>query len=389
MKKIIIVIALFIFGNVKAQQKEINFNVLLNAPQKSSSLNALKGKVVVLEFWATWCGACLTAMPHLAKLQQTFPDKLQVITISSESEKRIGAFLKSRPSNLWFAVDTAEMISKFFPHQLIPHTIVISPMGEVLAYTSPEAVTSLVVDSILTGKKVHIPKKVDVVFDSHEALMNKVFPLDKIEKNRFLMQQEIKGAPGFSTTYPLDSTYNGRRITAINLGMSDLYRLAYGSVPYKRMIDQTAESDRSTVYCLDIIVKDQKDLLSTLKAELHKRFDVQARMETQQKTVNILRIVHNVKFKSIPLNVSGKRTYYARHGEIDQQGITMEDFAAFLESYGTEKLLVIDETGNSSKFDIKFTFQPENSATLTAVLEGMGLSLVKEKRNVDILTIYR
>jgi uncharacterized protein (TIGR03435 family) len=389
MKKIIIVIALFIFGNVKAQQKEINFNVLLNAPQKSSSLNALKGKVVVLEFWATWCGACLTAMPHLAKLQQTFPDKLRVITISSESEKRIGAFLKSRPSNLWFAVDTGEMISKFFPHQLIPHTVVISPMGEVLAYTSPEAVTALVVDSILTGKEVHLPKKVDVAFDSHEALMNKVFPLDKIEKDRFLMQQEIKGAPGFSTTYPLDSTYNGRRITAINLSMSDLYRLAYGNVPYKRMMDKTAESDRGAAYCLDIIVKDQKDLLPTLKAELLKRFDVQARMEIQQKTVHILRIVDAEKFKTVRLNVNGKRTYYARHGEIDQQGITMGDFARYLESFGTEKLLVIDETGNSSKFDIKFTFQPENPATLTILLKEMGLGLLKEQRGIEFLVIYR
>jgi len=388
MKKIIILIALFIAGKVSAQQKELNFSVLLNATPKSSNLNALKGKVVVLEFWATWCGSCLIAMPHLSSLQKKFADKLQVIAISSESEQRIGAFLKSRPSNLWFAVDTGETISKVFPHQLIPHTVVISPLGEVLAYTNPEAVTTLVLDSILAGKKIHLPRKADVIFDSPEALMKKVFPLDSIEKSRFLMQQEIKGAPGFSTTYPSDSTYNGKRITAINLGISALYSLAYGNVPYKRVVDKTAGSDKAA-YCMDIIVKDKNDLLSTLQAELLKRFDIQARMEVQQKTVHVLRIVDAGKFSTVPKNLNGNRTYYSRHGEIDQQGITMEDFARYLESYGTGKLLVVNETGNNNKFDIKFSFRPEDPETLTAILEGMGLALVKEQRSVDILNIYR
>lgn len=76
---------------------------LLNAPVAQTSLNQLKGKVVLIEFWATWCGSCMVAMPHLKKLQAKYPDQLRVISVSSETPKRIRQFLKVRPSEIWFA----------------------------------------------------------------------------------------------------------------------------------------------------------------------------------------------------------------------------------------------------------------------------------------------
>jgi uncharacterized protein (TIGR03435 family) len=74
------------------------------------------------------------------------------------------------------------------------------------------------------------------------------------------------------------------------------------------------------------------------------------------------------------------------HGAIDQQDISMTDFAEFLESYGVGKNIpIIDETTNQEKFDIKFSFQPENPASLINVLTNMGLSLEKQLRKIDML----
>lgn len=65
----------------------------------------------------------------------------------------------------------------------------------------------------------------------------------------------------------------------------------------------------------------------------------------------------------------------------------MKDFADYLESYGTGHLFVIDETNSKEKFDIKFSFQPENPASLTQVLNDMGLVLKKDQRKVDMLVL--
>lgn len=54
-----------------------------------------KGKVYVVEFWATWCGPCINSMPHLAELQTKFrKDGVQIISISDESVDEVEAMLK-------------------------------------------------------------------------------------------------------------------------------------------------------------------------------------------------------------------------------------------------------------------------------------------------------
>jgi thiol-disulfide isomerase/thioredoxin len=51
------------------------------------------GKTYVIEFWATWCGPCLKAMPHLAQLQEKYGDKIQFISVTDESLPEITELL--------------------------------------------------------------------------------------------------------------------------------------------------------------------------------------------------------------------------------------------------------------------------------------------------------
>jgi len=54
-----------------------------------------KGKVYVVEFWATWCGPCIMSMPHIAQIQETYADKgVQVISISDEDLDTVKGFLE-------------------------------------------------------------------------------------------------------------------------------------------------------------------------------------------------------------------------------------------------------------------------------------------------------
>lgn len=366
---------------------DIQFAHILNAPIKTASLSSLRGKVVLIEFWATWCGSCLAAMPHLTALQAKFPDKLQVIAVSAETTSRIQKFLKARPTTLWLAIDSTQLIANTFPHQLIPHTVLISTDGRLIANTDPNRITADIVETLIRNEPVTLKEKKDNLLTYEELLANNFHAADTV-RSRFSIQPELEGAPGFSTNYLTDSTFNGRRITAVNCSLGTLYRIAYNDFPYNRTISSLPKNEGDKAYCLDIIAADKAHLLPDLRKKLAENFDVHAALKLEIKDAYVLRIINKNRFKNIPRNTTGKRTYYARHGEIDQQAITLANLAEFLESYGTTSLPVLDETQNTEKIDIKFSFQPEDPASLTHALENLGLALEKVKRKVDMLYIW-
>ncbi len=56
-----------------------------------------KGKVYIVEFWATWCGPCIASMPHLAELQGEYADQgVQIISISDEKLSKVEKFLEGK-----------------------------------------------------------------------------------------------------------------------------------------------------------------------------------------------------------------------------------------------------------------------------------------------------
>ena len=60
------------------------------------SSEALKGKVVFVDFWATWCGPCIATIPELVQLARAFPDDVVVIGVSKEPSATVTSFMKGR-----------------------------------------------------------------------------------------------------------------------------------------------------------------------------------------------------------------------------------------------------------------------------------------------------
>jgi thiol-disulfide isomerase/thioredoxin len=236
MKKTYALLLLFIlsskptFAQVNIGQviEDMPIPKLLNTKSTFHNIDQLKGKVIWLEFWATWCSPCIKAMSHLQKLQKAYAGKLQVIAISTEKEKRILQFIKNQRSDLWFAVDTANTFSKSFPYQVIPHSILIDAGGEVIAITNPEKITSQLIADVLAGKRIDLPLKADVITQDPWGTYFGV--VDK-NKGRFTMLPKIDGLASSSRSYKNDSTFKDRRISMINISLELAYRIAYGGLP--------------------------------------------------------------------------------------------------------------------------------------------------------------
>jgi cytochrome c biogenesis protein CcmG/thiol:disulfide interchange protein DsbE len=88
------------------------------------------GKFVLVDFWATWCGPCRAAIPHLNELQAKFRDRLVVIGLSDESPEDMKK-MSSPKVNYWIGTDTQGRTMKALEVAGIPHAILIDPNGIV------------------------------------------------------------------------------------------------------------------------------------------------------------------------------------------------------------------------------------------------------------------
>lgn len=100
------------------------------------------GKVIVIDFWATWCGPCVASMPELDKLQDKFKDDVVVIGLSDEEESIVKKFSDGpRGKNIKYAkaTDTKATINHALKVQGIPHVVILSTDGIVRWQGHPAA----------------------------------------------------------------------------------------------------------------------------------------------------------------------------------------------------------------------------------------------------------
>jgi thiol-disulfide isomerase/thioredoxin len=145
------------------QAPEIALEQLLQAPDGTKvTWESLKGKVVVLEFWATWCTPCVASIPHMNELAETFKDKpVQFIAITEEDENQMRKFLAKKPIRAWIGLDTDESVFRAYGVKGIPHTVVVDKSGRIATITYPSALTSQLLNDVLAGRKPTVPPRGD------------------------------------------------------------------------------------------------------------------------------------------------------------------------------------------------------------------------------------
>lgn len=137
----------------------------MRGTDKLIDLNKLKQKVVILDFFDTYCGTCIQSMPKLQKLQEKLKDKVQIITVGWQDQATLNkfydssAFLKEHQVNLP-VIYSDVYLKERFPHQSVPHVVFLY-QGKVQAITAGDVITEENILSLYQKGSIDLPLKDD------------------------------------------------------------------------------------------------------------------------------------------------------------------------------------------------------------------------------------
>ena len=107
---------------------------------KKIKLSDYKGKVVLINFWASWCAPCRAELPTLVKLQKKYNDKNFVILgVAVEDKPFVDKFLEVNNITLNYPVtagkiEASQILGQYGnPDELLPYSVLISPKQDILS----------------------------------------------------------------------------------------------------------------------------------------------------------------------------------------------------------------------------------------------------------------
>lgn len=162
---------------------DLELTNVYNYPVSKIQFSRLRGKLVILDFWETYCSSCLKALKKFDEIQTQQKEEVQIFALAKYGTKdeifsRVGKISGLVTTKLAFCLNN-DLVYNYFPHELISHVVWIDKDGVVRAITGSEYAKIENVQSILRNERVSWPVKSDVLKFNYEA------PLLQVKQSSF------------------------------------------------------------------------------------------------------------------------------------------------------------------------------------------------------------
>ncbi len=351
----------------------------------NNSKTIVKDKLILIDFWATWCGPCIAGFPHLEEIQEKYKEKLQIIAVSDEENKKIVSFLEKKPFDLAFFTDDKKRLSGRFSIESLPTSCLLSKDGEFLWIGSSKNLES-VLEQYFNENKINVGKGDFNHFKKYYA----VTPEKKITNALFSYILNTANDP---------SLYMGTNSHKIRSNPADI---EYASMPvsevvkdfklldnFSRLKNNREELDTILV---DIYAKSSHEKMTnamaveTILDDLQQIYDFTITENNVLTDVYHLKVIDTIKLNSFIEPTEGGGMVDNKNGQHKILRLKLDQLAGLFEGKLRSSDLILYE-GND---DQKYTFIINHFNTIQELnieLKKVGLFMQKGKSNIKFIEI--
>lgn len=355
---------------------DFDINILTKEGTTKKNIKDYRGKVVILEFWATYCGPCFPAMDHLATLQKKFPTDLEVINVTDEERWKVVNFLKKRPTSMPIAIDANKSINQLFYHQLMPHTIIIDPQGYIKAITSPEEVTEEVIYLAKSGAILAVKTKAEFATKTENATAMTVGQVEDKSFYKVAISAQKEGVQ------PQINKKSDFEYEFINCTVPLMYQVLYQTTrpnPNDRACLEVSEQtkhllDEKQQYCLTVKVPESiKHRLGEIgMRNLEDIFGLKAKNENRTRKVYALSTNKEVAVSTSNTGID----------------MPLKDFLKLLWDTKVVDMPVVNESETADTSIIWVADFPKEASKVQEIIQKLGFKLAPKTTETACLVLY-
>ena len=383
----------------------------LQTYDKNKSLSGFKGKLLILDFWATWCAPCIAMNPKMEALQEQFNDRIQFLPVAYQSYKEVTDFYRKLekqsgkyPSLPMLAGDT--VLVRLFPHQTLPHYIWIGGDGIVKAITEAQAINAENINKLLTTGVLNLRIKQDEkkVYSPEEPLF-----FAGTNPGEGLFRSQLSGylvgaGRGMYKDVEVEMSAPVKRITARNLTMPELFRLAYRKERKETLIEvpETIQLEANNIGGMDFLdwLRKGKGYCYELMVPEHLKYNAYVLMQDQLKSffsdyhiglekrkVKCLALVRTSTADKLRTSGGEPSAYFDGFG-CKLKSCYLSVFISRMQvPLQTNPLPLLDETGYKSMVDLELTANMSDLNDVNKALARYDLQFVEKQADIEMLVI--
>ncbi|QNK64830.1 TlpA family protein disulfide reductase [Pedobacter sp. PAMC26386] len=385
---------------------DITLTNIYNYKTTKTNLSDFKVKLIILDFWATWCTSCLSNFPKMEELQKQYGEEVQFLKVTYQPKVEVISFLeklhKEKPSAIPVITDD-KSLHELFPHIYLPHYVWLDQTGKVIAATNADQITSANIDQFLSNDNTgNMRTKVDLDASKPLFIQNDLLQNNELKHYSIFLKGSYDGlGSGVNRTVNKAGKQTGLAITnrpllsIYNLIVSGLFKQRGqtfnktrslilvkdpAAITYKKGAGQT----NSYTYACNASGLDSAGLYQYIFDELNRYSDYRGSIEKQKVKCLVLR--RTSKADKIKTSGGTPENLLFTHPDSKLINYPLSYLLMRISELPFITVPLVDETGYQSPVDLQI-HKGADLAALQKSLKLYDLELSEQVRALDLFVL--